>query len=31
MLAISSPSGEGVKELLRETQKQVEKVRKAAA
>jgi GTP-binding protein len=31
VLAISSPSGEGVKELLRETQKQVEKVRKAAA
>jgi len=31
VLAISSPSGEGVKELLRETQKLVEKVRKAAA
>jgi GTP-binding protein len=30
-LAISSPSGEGVKELLREVYKQVEKARKAAA
>jgi GTP-binding protein len=30
VLAVSSPSGEGVKELLREVQKQVEKVRKAA-
>jgi GTP-binding protein len=31
VLAISSPSGEGVKELLREVQKQVEKTKKAAA
>jgi GTP-binding protein len=31
VLAISSPSGEGVKELLREVLKQVEKARKAAA
>jgi GTP-binding protein len=31
VLAISSPSGEGIKELLREVQKQVEKVQKAAA
>jgi GTP-binding protein len=30
VLAISSPSGEGIKELLREVQKQVEKVKKAA-
>jgi GTP-binding protein len=31
VLAISSPSGEGVKELLREVQKQVEKAKVAAA
>jgi GTP-binding protein len=31
VLAISSPSGEGVKELLREVQKQVEKAKIAAA
>jgi GTP-binding protein len=31
VLAISSPSGEGLKELLRLVQKQVEKARKAAA
>jgi GTP-binding protein len=31
VLAISSPSGEGVKELLREVQKQVDKTKKAAA